>query len=191
MFLGQKRQAEEQVCWPWTEQSYCSRSLCGQSPWTPQPHTAHGAGWGSEQAHVHSPRWPHARTSCTVTSKLEPLPLTLGERHSLETGRKKERMRVKIHRFWKGDGATSEALCHLSPGEDATRLSPSQKQAVLKKLPSSRMPRTGISKDLRKSFQAFSWKVDAILSKGQLLLSGTTVILYLFQRKSEFLRHPH
>ena len=24
-------------------------------------------------------------------------------------------MRVKIHRFWKGDGATSEALCHLSP----------------------------------------------------------------------------
>ena len=52
---------------------------------------------------------------CAVTPKLEPLPLKLGERHSLETGRKKQRMRVKIHRFWKGDGATSEALCHLSP----------------------------------------------------------------------------
>lgn len=24
-------------------------------------------------------------------------------------------MRVKIHRFWKGDGATSVALSHLSP----------------------------------------------------------------------------
>ena len=66
-------------------------------------------------------------------------------------------MRVKIHRFWKGDGATSEALCHLSPQSRRGCYTPvtitetgSAEEAAF----GVRMPRTGI-KDLRKSLQAF------------------------------------
>lgn len=149
MFLGQKRQAEEQVCWPWTEQSCCSRSPCSQSPRTPQPHRAHGVGWGSEQAQMTSRQdIMHCHFRAGASS-------TYTRRKTFFRNREEEGKKGwRFTDFGKETGQHQRpyVISVLSPGEDATRLSPSQKQAVLKKLPSSRMPRTGISKDLRNKF---------------------------------------
>lgn len=70
----------------------------------------------------------YARTSCFITLKLTLLPLTLGERHSLETGSKRERMMVQMHRFREDKRNSRVSVSSLSPGvgEIAARLSLSQ-----------------------------------------------------------------
>lgn len=97
--------------------------------------------------------WPHARMPCAVSKAGASSPFTRRKAFFRNGGRSKGGG-WRVTDLGKETGQHQSISVHTREG----LLSPSQKQALLKKLPSSRMPRTGIFKDLRKSFQAFSLK---------------------------------
>lgn len=179
-FLGQRRQAEEQVCWPWAEQSCCPRSLCSQSPW--RPSLIKRTGWAGvqEQAHVHSPMTSRQDAMC-CNSKAGASSTYTGRktffRNREEEAKDEGEESQILERRWgnvRGPMSSQSAVqgrtlhvCHHHRNRLCWRscLRPG-------------CPGLAPSRTLEKVSRHFPWKVDAILCKGQLLLSGTTVIFY-------------